>query len=83
MYELPPILRGTEQEQLQVLRDYLVRTVQNIEKRMDERDDEAGQRLAEKMESVSKDAGAAQQRMERLEKRVSVLEQRLQALENG
>ena len=36
MYELPPILRGTEQQQLQALRDYLVRTVQSLEKRLDE-----------------------------------------------
>lgn len=31
MYELPPILQGSEREQLSVLRDYLVRLAQNLD----------------------------------------------------
>ena len=31
MYELPPILTGTEQDQLRAIRDYLVRLAQSME----------------------------------------------------
>lgn len=37
MYELPPILRGTEQQQLDALRDYLVRLVRELERIDEER----------------------------------------------
>lgn len=30
MYEMPPILRGTPEEQLAQLRDYLVRLIQTL-----------------------------------------------------
>ncbi len=39
MYELPPILRGTEQQQLEALRDYLVRLVRELERKDEERGD--------------------------------------------
>lgn len=37
MYEYPPILRGTEQQQLEALRDYLVRLVRELERIDEER----------------------------------------------
>lgn len=33
MYEYPPILKGTEQQQIAALRDYLVRLVREMERR--------------------------------------------------
>lgn len=32
MYEMPPILRGSEQEQINALRDYLVRLAEKVSK---------------------------------------------------
>ena len=37
MYEYPPILKGTEQQQLNALRDYLVRLVRELERKDEER----------------------------------------------
>lgn len=41
MYEMPPILRGSAQEQINALRDYLVRLAERISKLEDEIADSA------------------------------------------
>ena len=58
MYELPPILRGDEQQQLRELRDYLVRMARDLDKTVEAAATEAAEKQARTLKVSADTAGS-------------------------
>lgn len=86
MYEYPPILRGTVQEQVAALRDYLARLAQNGYRGVQTtsgntiNSDEVDRQLLQIEANLAGVERRATERIENLERRMRAVENRLDSL---